>query len=393
MSFMQKIKCLFEQFMIVTFLGVIFFIIGLIFSFILKSLIPVDGEMIMRLFFSFYLLLSLIISIVVILHVFKIRYLDYYEIVKNVNSKEYELSNDINEEKNNNKIILEKRQEKIIIRDEADSKYKFINWLIKIVLFLIKVFVVFVGICLIISLVSEVILFVLSFLFIKTGFTFIGFIISILCIIVLNIILLSMCYNFIINRKNVWKKISIISLTCIIGLGIGMGVFILSFKDYYVTEEPNPETLVTDEIKIEMYDDIMFDSYYEIEFEESNNNDIDVFISHSKNNKILFKTYKSIYSEHEYVLNIIGDAENQQLKEYIKMINNKKIYLNNRYNIKVKTSKDNIEKIKNNQLNYMNNEYNSEISRLEKENNELKIENEKLKNDLYNYQYTEKSNH
>ena len=63
---------------------------------------------------AIYIILALIIGITILLHIFKIRYLDYYEIVENVDEDNSEINKEVKTKENiinttNNKIFLENK--------------------------------------------------------------------------------------------------------------------------------------------------------------------------------------------------------------------------------------------------------------------------------------------
>ena len=86
MKFGQILKCLFEQ----AFIILILFIVGLIISNVASSLFSsvfnfLPEGIFWRLYNvveSIFIVILMIIGTVILLHIFKIRYLDYYEIVK-----------------------------------------------------------------------------------------------------------------------------------------------------------------------------------------------------------------------------------------------------------------------------------------------------------------------
>lgn len=136
MKFKQKMKCFMEQVIIAIFLVCIFAVIGIIGSEILGGLIgrlPNNVYYTIRsIFASIYMVLAFIIGITVLLHIFKVRYLDYYEIVREDDIKEsdekIEDSHSVKlESEDSKKIVLEKRKEKIIIRDPEHSQSKFLT--------------------------------------------------------------------------------------------------------------------------------------------------------------------------------------------------------------------------------------------------------------------------
>jgi len=93
-----------------------------------------------------YLAFALVLGATLLLHIFKVRYLDYYiierEIPKQDENVEEEKSSEEIKYQEPKKLILEKKQEKIIIRDPKHSGYKFISGLLKIVLFILKSFAI-----------------------------------------------------------------------------------------------------------------------------------------------------------------------------------------------------------------------------------------------------------
>ena len=78
--------------------------------------------------------------------------------------------------------------EKIIIRDPKHSGYKFINGLVKVILFFIKCFVAFVGVGFVFSLIGLVMCLVLSFLISGSGMLFVGALIGLILTIVIFLI-------------------------------------------------------------------------------------------------------------------------------------------------------------------------------------------------------------
>ena len=122
MTFKQKLWCFIEQFWIIIFLLLIFVVIGEIGSNILSGIfygLPTNIYYFIRnIFESIYLILTLVLSIVIILHIFKIRYLDYYEIIKededgreynNINDTENEENKNLQDKNNQEKLVDDKR--------------------------------------------------------------------------------------------------------------------------------------------------------------------------------------------------------------------------------------------------------------------------------------------
>lgn len=105
-----------------------------------------------HLFETLYLVIALVVGVAVLLHIFKIRYLDYYEIVKEDSEvpdtmevvTEVEAKKVEDEDTKKEKIILEKKKEKVVIRDPKHSEYKFLTGLGKVMLWFVKLIVAFI---------------------------------------------------------------------------------------------------------------------------------------------------------------------------------------------------------------------------------------------------------
>ena len=171
MNLRSKIKCLLEQVIITLILLIISIIIvyGINrLSLNILIFIPYQLAQIITNILTFILVIFCSISSLVILtHTFKTRYLDYYlKLTKESKekNKEEEL-NRIDEEKKvsfnrKNKILFRKNENKIIIRDPKHSEYKFINGLFKLIIGIIKFFML-------------LFVFMISFIFICCLFSFI----------------------------------------------------------------------------------------------------------------------------------------------------------------------------------------------------------------------------
>ena len=128
MTFKSKVKCIFEQILIAFILFVLSAIlVGAIGVLVtnLTSLFPYKVQLFIDRFFEGILIIACLISSLVILaHVFKARYLNYYEEVKDA-----EVDKDDNCSTDDNKIMLDKKDNKIIIRDPKHSEYRFLHGL------------------------------------------------------------------------------------------------------------------------------------------------------------------------------------------------------------------------------------------------------------------------
>ena len=184
MNFKSKMKCLFEQLII----ALALFLTSMLIYCVLDSLL---GHLIAFLPFKVYhfflslldsllVVALLIVSIIIIAHIFKTRYLDYYEKIKD----EFVETNDDNEKNdevvNNDKVEFKKDDNKIIIRDPKHSEYRFLNNLFKFIVGIIKFFALFFSFFEAFVLICLFVTFIASFLLYKTGFLFTGILLAIL---------------------------------------------------------------------------------------------------------------------------------------------------------------------------------------------------------------------
>ena len=412
MNFKSKIKCVFEQLVIIGLLILVFITVGAIGLNIVQNIITFLPDKLYFFLFnlleSIYIIIALILGIVLLLHVFKVRYLDYYIIEKSKpqnisedSTVKNDTETDIKDVKEDKKIILEKKSEKIIIRDPNHSGYKFISGLLNIFLFFIKILVGFIALCFSFSLVCLVIYLVVSLLFIQTGFLFIGNLIFTIGLIIINLLMLIINYNFIISKKNKKSRLGLAFVISLFLVGIGIGFISIGITNFNFINDVNHESYIEDEMTLSMKDNLFFEDYYGmIEYIESNNKDLKIIYKHSKYCDVVLSEYDYDYyyfypscnpNFFELIRNVIDDINNKKFINYEK----NKVY--------IYTSKENIQKIKDNRKAYLINreeeinehneltnkiaELNEKIDNQEIELNDLKqkiIEKDELINSLNN---------
>ena len=412
MSFKSKCKCLFEQLVIGTILLVICLIIGLLGDSLLYSTLDIMPDKlftVLHSMFNFvYILFAVISSAVIMVHIFKTRYLDYYDKIKKDVIKEQKEDDIISEELDNkekivekkNKIYFKKNEDKIIIRDPEHSEYKFINGLFKGIVGIIKFFTLCFSIILFVTLICLFVAFIISFLTIKTGIFFIGLLVAILSAAIINVILILLLLNFVFNRKNDKKKMIWSFVISLIMIGIGSGLVLVGALDFEYIEN-DKSILKTDYIEFDMKDDLIFGYHYpEVEYIESDNDNIKIEYT-------INEYYEINYSNlSDKVIHIWGTCENpiKLVKEVISKFNNKKIVSINSLlqDVKVYTKKENIEILKKNYKDYTDievqhqntiNSYEKEINELQQKideyvqkEEEYKEEINNLKNQLFMYE-------
>ena len=379
MNFKSKVKCLLEQVIIIIILIALFLVFGSIFQTILNKMLNfLDYNhyyyLIFNILEAFYIIFSLISGLLIFIHIFKIRYLDYYITIKN-NSSNVQIQNTAKDKlEESEQRHFNKKSETIIIRNPEHFEYKFIKEIVKCILFLLKLFGVFIALCLLFLLVIQFIILVLSFLIIKTGLLFIGCFIIMLASIIINLILLYIIYNLLFNKKVNYFKVLIKLVSSAIAIGIGVGLIVISIKDFnYIRDIQS--NYYFDEVKtIPMEDNLVIDNFYNIEFIESNSNDLTVTCRHSKQYKFEINydwdnhIYFSIYEDDTNLL--------KHLRENLQSFNNKIIVDHSEYKIYISTTKENIEKIKENNQKY-NEEYEEQYDELTNyENKILELEQE-----------------
>lgn len=329
MNFKSKIKCLFEQCILIIVLCIIFCIIGAIGNSLVYSIFNFLPNkvyyFISNLLESIYFIVSFIISTGILLYLFKTRYLDYFN----------EISTD------ENKIDYSKKEEKIIIRDPKHSNYSIFNFVIKLFIMGFKGLILFATFFVIFVLIGLFAGFAASFVIYKTGLFFIGIALSFLSSGIICVIITLLFLNFVFDRKNDKKKIIWSLIISLVAFGIGCGMTCLGFMDFEFKEVKDLKS-----IEMEMEEDLYIREFQNIEYIEEERDNI----------KLEFKINKgynvSYHDENQYgvLLYTYCDSRFKVIKSFIDNLNNKKIINieDSISDIKVYGNKSNINKIKDN---------------------------------------------
>ena len=350
MRFKDQCKCIFEQIIVGCILLVLLLIVGAIGSSALYGLTAMLPFSIQNIIYSIcssiYLVFSVILGFILLIHIFKTRYLDYYVIVKeNVSSKEDASDKIETTENNNKKIYLEKKKEEIIIRDPKHSGYRFISGMLKCVLFCIKGFVLCFAFMCCISLIILVISLVISFLIIKTGLFFVGIFLSLLATISINLVILLVLFNFVFNKKTKKKMYLTTFIISIVVFGIGLCITAIDFVNFNYIEDTNNKIYIEDEIIVPMQDNLVihdFSRYYDgdIAYIEEERNDIKIVYKHTK----YMDLAHTFADDNNLYLDVINSDNNyfNIIRETLKDINNKEMINYSKFDIYIYTSKENI---------------------------------------------------
>lgn len=248
MKFTSILKCVVELGILI----LILFVCGLVISSVcINVIMDLVGFLSRDIYYSIYNIVQAIIEIVlicfsgiIVVHVFKIRYLDFYDKAlndENTNLNEQDLVEENSaksnkSEKENNKVKFNINKEpKIIIRDKHTT-FAFLTTLSKIIVGIFKAFIAVISCCFVGTLVSIVALLVVSGSLSKYSILFVGADIGLIGIGIINVIILICLTYFIFNKKIDFKKcfFAILSSLVAVGLGIGLGTIGItefSFKD------------------------------------------------------------------------------------------------------------------------------------------------------------------
>ena len=368
-TLMKKIVCLFEsmsfkeiiEFLVTVFLLVIIIIVGTIPKDIIENLIGTNllegityvGPTLNTLFRLIVDILYSVFAIVIFAYVLKIKYLDRIKI-KEDTDKEIVAK------------VKEKRVEeveKVIIKDNSSNSNSLTRLLAKIIIYIIKFFVVLFLFAPLICIVVLAVMLGFEVLFVIKGLPLVG----ILLWTIAGLIITSLCFevplNFVINHKNNYKRVMITLLISLVIIVIGSIIFASHFFSItYVNELPKDvktkeisETLpMTNNFKTIGYyyndieyvvDDSLTDvievdvTYYDYLI----NNNIEIEVHN--NNLLVYMDSPKKFSFKEALDKVSKDIKNGKIYNYDKI---------NEYKVTIKTSSNNINIIKNNNKEFFN---------------------------------------
>ena len=341
MSFKSKVKCLLEQFILLIVLAIISTILVSALSTIFSSILNILPDKIEYFFSglinSILVIICIVVIAVILIHVFKTRYLDYYEQVRDEESKEDK--------------ITTKKEDKIVIRDEKNSNYRFANGLLKLFILFIKAFALFFAFLIIMLIIFLLGTLIASFLVIKTGMFFIGLLTTSISSIVIGVIILLLILNFVFNRTNDKMKMIWSFILSLIVFGIGCGLIFVGTLDFKVVDNYKTETT-----EYEMKDNlVLFPHYYiDVEYVESNNNTIKVEYTLDKYCEV------NEINDHDVILvSVDCDDPITIIREVFKNLNDKKLISisSDIEKITIYASKENINKLEENRKPYIEKSY------------------------------------
>lgn len=318
MRFKDKIKCFLEMCLIAFILWIIGMIIFSFFdSFLFNLLINISyvGIYLHGFFENVFIILLVVVALIVLFHLFKIRYLDYYVTIEDQNVEDKVLEKPSFEEETTS---LKQNKEKIIIRDPKHSKAGFFDLLAKVVVVIIKIMFIVIMVFCIITFITLVIGVSAGIYHIKYGIIFLFTAISFLGLLLLNYVLIELIFNFIISKKQSFKRVFIILITGLTFLGAGIGLVICTYLGFDKTDEFPEEYVKKDEAIIKMNDNLVlngehisykidnlqediklnsdysFESICYDEYDEENNYNVVEVYSCMEDNKVLSLLYEDV---------------------------------------------------------------------------------------------------
>ncbi len=397
MSFGSKLKFICEQVIIICLLALLSDIIISVFQGVFGSLFyhlpDLIHSIIERIILSVLGLICFLSSIVIVIHVFKARYLDYYLKSENITKTKKEDVSEEDETTEDSVKLETKKDRAIVIRDEKHSSGRFFNFVITAIVVLFKAFLLWCMIPFILCAGGLAFGLITSFLLFKTGLFFIGLLLGFSAALVIVVDILTIILNFVFNRQGN-KKIYIGSfLIALIVGGISCGLIFMGTLKFDSISSNDPSVLTTETKEYNMNNELVIFPYspqYElVEFKEENIDNIKVEYFYNKYNII-----EDYMDEKNNQLTVTTKNTNatKSMRGFIEQLNNYKLVnvfdAEEVTKITVYASKENIEILKANVENYNKklteqdelrniiNEQKTRIQELEKEINELKKDSE-----------------
>lgn len=355
MSFKTKFVCFFEHLGIVGIMTLILYIIGAIGSSIFSNLFGFASYKVYNILHgivsSLYLICSVILVFIIVVTSFKRRYLNYYVIVHsekdNAEEEVKEEKASSEEVKENKKVYLEKKQEKIVIRDPEGSGYNFMHVIFNIFLVGVKICAGFILMFVLLAILMFSIFIVLSFMISKTGTLFVGSLLGCIFIIVALFVIAALTYDFIINKKPNKILFGYLFLVSIIGIGISGGLFINGITKLNYVKGYESDGAVTNVYEYSVVRDIYFSCCSHIEYSVEDIDGVKVEVISSKYSNIyVARNDDELYFHYRGTINMFDN-----IKGILSDINSKNIIDYSEYKVIVHANSDTINYLKKNYYN------------------------------------------
>ena len=256
MSFKQIIKMLFELLVLAIILFILHFPFSLVINIgnsILKYIFGGYHSQLFNLWGGAINVIYWLLFTIIFVYIYKVRFVDKYEEIETIEDKIVD--------KENKSTIIEKKI--IINREQKDHSFALFNILSTLVKWTIKAITVFIGIPLIGTLIFLVFVLIISLILLFKGVIYISVLLGISFLILFNIMLLEIIFKFIVNMNINFKKIFMMFLVSIIGVGASLGIFVFEIsKLEYIDGVPEDIKIVTKEYNFTMRDGLFIDTDY-----------------------------------------------------------------------------------------------------------------------------------
>lgn len=253
MKFIEGLKCIIVMLLLLLILHIfgniickgVASVIANIFSFISNDFVSVFREILKNIFF----LVWYIISAIIIIHAFKIKYLNNYTKTIKVIEKE---------DKSSTKD--EKVKEEVIVKNENEKPFEFLEVLAQIIIIFIKIMAGFIVLGTICSSIGLVIATVITIAGIPTNILFLWITLTLLAAAVVSIEIIILLIKFIFNKKvNVPLSI-IVFISCVVLSGLSIGMTVLQIKNIKLIEDNSVFNITTKEIELEYQENLVVKS-------------------------------------------------------------------------------------------------------------------------------------
>ncbi|MGN1406540.1 MAG: helix-turn-helix domain-containing protein [Erysipelotrichaceae bacterium] len=307
MSFKSKIVLLLEMCFIALVLlgiGALFYVgIGVLVDLFVSILPSIIGYPLRRILEAISMGVLLVLGVIVFLHLFKIRYLDYYVTITDNNVNTQNVEEPIKENKQESELTVNKNP-KIIIRDPAHSSSRFFKGLANIMIFLIKCTVVIIVIPVILAFVFGV--GVAVFCLIQGGKIFYWIALCILGVLLLAYIIIHYAYNFLFKLKQPYRIFLWVLISGLLIIGVGGGFTANSIMSLEEDYTPVKTTVYTDKLMLDENEKLDLE-YSKVQYElDDSIEGIEVEINHPINTKMYKHWYYTgddeiVHSYHVYM--------------------------------------------------------------------------------------------
>lgn len=350
MKFTEKIKCIFEMMLLVLIImGVAVLSTSIMTDLLRRILMFLPNELIYNLcglFETLLFLVWIVLGIIIVVKIFKTRYLDYYVIVNDNSVSEKTIEEPIKE-------LKERKEYKVVIRDPKDSSLNMFKRIEKIFMFFARCLCFLVAIPLVLFFIFAVIMLVYSLFYLFNGIFFNGITISIFGVILCIYLMIEFIYNLLFNRKHAVNRIFIIFIISISLIGVGLGMSFAALSNFSYEENPKSEKNIH---TIEMRDDLiltsmMGDMYTTIIIDDGINDIKMEVISYGNVDTYLYSYNQLNYNKDSFKIVEVSYNHNE-MEMYGDIINNLKdkkiVNYDKYYEIKIYVSNDNLTNLREN---------------------------------------------